>query len=384
MRPIFFFMLLALVFLFSGCIQTEKPIIVIEKEATEVWKADGILGEGEYAHKMLLQSSARQGYSGGDLEVSWKNDADFLYLGLNGSTDGWMAIGFEPQEWMKDADMILSYVESGKAVVLDEYCTGNYGPHVVDEMLGGTDDIIEAGASQRDGRTVVELKRKLLTGDKFDKAFTPGQAISIIWALSDKKDASFKHNMAYGEGIMTLTDGNMTLKPAAEVVALTSREKEGAVFIWEEEKMARDLYASLFRKNNLSIFQNISQSEQSHMDQAKAIIDRYGLVIPKNESPGRFENEELKKIYDQLLAEGLSSDKDAMKAAAAFEEISIIDLNNELSAAHATDIKIVYQGLLAGSRKHLHSFVSGLHEMGIEYAPRFLHPDDFNEATKAG
>ena len=43
--------------------------------------------------------------------------------------------------------------------------------------------------------------------------------------------------------------------------------------IWEEEKAARDLYASLYEKNNLTIFMNLMRSEQSHMDQAKAILD---------------------------------------------------------------------------------------------------------------
>ena len=74
-------------------------------------------------------------------------------------------------------------------------------------MLGGTNDIAEFGGSKGAGRTVIELKRKLDTGDKFDKAFSPGQAISIIWALSKNPDISLKHNVAYGEGIMTLTSG---------------------------------------------------------------------------------------------------------------------------------------------------------------------------------
>jgi hypothetical protein len=384
MRPIISIVLLALILLVSGCIQTEKTVPVIESKATAVWKADGAIGEGEYTHRMLLESPARQGYRGGDLEVSWKNDAEFLYLGLNGSTDGWVAIGFEPQEWMKDADIILAYAENAKAVVLDEYCTGNYGPHVEDTMLGGTNDIIESGAMQRDGRTMIELKRRLSTGDKFDKAFKPGQAISIIWALSDKSDSSLKHNVAYGEGIMTLTGGNDTVEPPEAAMRLTSREKEGMIFIWEEEKVARDLYSSLFRQNNLTIFKNLTESEQRHMDEAKAIILRYGLVVPENETPERFDNESLQRIYNELLAEGRSSDQDAIKAAAVFEEISIIDLKRELSSVQAEDIGVVYQGLLAGSRKHLRSYVSELHKLGIEYAPRHLDLGEFEKSVKAG
>ena len=205
MKQIIVPLLSVLLLLSSGCIQQKDAPVVVEKAATEEWKADGVVGENEYARSMVLRGQARQGYAGGEMEISWKNDQEYLYLAMNASTDGWLAIGFEPQEWMKDADIILASVQGSKATVLDEYCTGNYGPHVEDTMLGGTNDIVEFGGGKEAGRTVIELKRKLDTGDKFDKAFSPGQAISIIWALSDSSDISLKHNVAFGEGIMTLT-----------------------------------------------------------------------------------------------------------------------------------------------------------------------------------
>ena len=214
MKPNLVALFLGLLLFSSGCIQPEKAPVVAEKTVTEEWKADGIVGESEYSRSMLLQGHARQGYSGGEMEISWKNDPEYLYLGLNGSTDGWLAIGFEPQEWMKNADIILASVQGSKAVALDEYCTGNYGPHIEDTLLGGTNDISEFGGSKGAGRTVVELKRKLNTGDKFDKAFSPGQAISIIWALSQNPDISRKHNVAYGEGIITLTTEKAMTSPA--------------------------------------------------------------------------------------------------------------------------------------------------------------------------
>jgi len=385
MKPNLVALLLGLLLFSSGCIQPEKAPVVEEKAATEGWKADGIVGDSEYSRSMLLQGSARQGYSGGEMQISWKNDPEYLYLALNGSTDGWLAIGFEPQEWMKNADIILASVQGGKATVLDEYCTGNYGPHIEDTLLGGTSDIVESGGSKGAGRTVIELKRKLDTGDEFDKAFSPGQAISIIWALSQNQELSVKHNVAYGEGIMTITRGQTMTSPATATVAtLTMREKEGALFIWEEEKAARDLYTSLYDKNNLSIFMNLRRSEQSHMDQAKAIIDKYGLAIPGKDEPGVFQNQTLQKIHDELLAEGLRSDQDALMVAAAFEEISIMDLEKELAATATEDIRVVYQGLLAGSRKHLGSYVADLRGRGIQYAPKYLDKARFEDIVKAG
>jgi hypothetical protein len=379
MKPILVALLLGLLLFSSGCIQPKVTPVVAEKAATEEWKADGIVGESEYTRSMLLQGPARQGYRGGEMEISWKNDQDFLYLGLNGSTDGWLAIGFEPLEWMKNADIILASVQGSKTIVLDEYCTGNYGPHIEDTMLGGTNDIADFGGRKQAGRTLIELKRKLDTADKFDKAFSPGQAISIIWALSDSSDISLKHNAAYGEGIMTLTTEKTM---ASATVAVSSREKEGMLFIWEEEKAARDLYTSLYEKNNLSIFLDLARSEQSHMDQAKAIIDGYGLTIPGKGEQGAFQNQSLQKTHDDLLAEGLQSDQDALNAAATFEEISIMDLEREISATQAEDIRVVYQGLLAGSKKHLRSYVADLTDKGIQYEPSYLDKNEFEEIVK--
>jgi len=382
MRSALIALILGLLLLFSGCIERQEAPEVLEQETTEEWKADGIIGDGEYSRSVLLQAPARQGYSGGELAVSWKNDKEHLYLALNGSTDAWLSIGFDPLEWMKNADIILASVQGGKAVVLDEYCTGNYGPHIEDTMLGGSDDILEAGGSKSAGRTIIELKRRLDTGDRFDKAFSPGGAVSMIWALSSNPDISLKHNIAYGEGILSLTGGEAAADDGAALAALTAREKDGLLFIWEEEKAARDLYNGLYEKNNMTIFLDLVRSESSHMDQARAVMEKHGLAVPPDE-PGIFQNQTLQEMHDQLLAEGLQSDQDALTVAAVFEEISIVDLEKELSASQPDDVRTVYEGLLAGSRKHLRSYVSDLEGQGIEYQPRYLEAEEFQEIVKS-
>lgn len=380
MRAINAVLLLALLLTFSGCVERPEAPAVSEQQATEEWKADGIVNEGEYTRSMLLQAPTRQGYSGGDMQISWRNDEEDLYLALNGSTLGWLALGFEPLEWMKDSDIILASVDKGTAVVLDEYCTGNYGPHIEDTMLGGTDDIQEFSGSESAGRTTIELKRSLQSSDRFDKSFSPGQAVSIIWALSDNPDISQKHDVAYGEGILSLTRAG-GVASASLPGSLTPIEKDGLIFIWEEEKAARDIYSSLYEKNNLTIFLDLTRSEESHMDQAKAVIDKYGLVLPAD-VPGVFENQTLQDIHDRLLAEGLESDEQALKVAAEFEEINIMDLEAELAAAENEDVRTMYQGLLAGSRKHLRSYVADLKEQGIEYEPRHLLRSEFEETVR--
>lgn len=166
----------------------------VEMTVTAEWVPDGVISEGEYARKISP--------SGGIFEVFWKNDAETLYMAIKGETGGWVSIGFEPSVWMKDADMIMGYVDEGLAFARDSYSTGNYGPHPPDADLGGTDDILEFGGSEKDGFTVIEFKRKMDTGDEFDRAFRSGETVNIIWGISDYDDPERRHQKA-GKGKLT-------------------------------------------------------------------------------------------------------------------------------------------------------------------------------------
>jgi hypothetical protein len=185
----------------SGCIQqSAHSKSISEQKVTEPWKPDGIITKGEYSRNITM---TEVGGTGASNELYWKNDAHYLYAGMRAKTPGWIALGFEPTEWMKDADIVLGYVHNGVATVQDQYSTGNYGPHVPDTDLGGTDDIEEFGGKADGGYTTIEFKRKMNTGDKFDKAFVPGQAVPIIWSLSDSSSIENKHK-ADGKGVMAL------------------------------------------------------------------------------------------------------------------------------------------------------------------------------------
>ena len=199
-----FLVILAAALLISGCIQPERgPSKASMHPVSEAWKPDGIIGGSEYSWSMNLTSPQGYGQRGGTVAVYWRNDAQTLYIALKGQTRGWVALGFEPSEWMKDADMILGAVNDGNVTVQDQYSAGNYGPHLPDTTLGGTDDILEYGGREEGGYTTVEFKRRMNTGDSYDKAFAPGQTVKIIWAMADSDFGDVKHNVAHGEGVLT-------------------------------------------------------------------------------------------------------------------------------------------------------------------------------------
>ncbi|MDD4896555.1 MAG: DOMON domain-containing protein, partial [Atribacterota bacterium] len=75
------------------------------------YKADGIISDGEYENRSVYR----------DLEIYWSNDNKYLYMALRGKTKGYISIGFQPGSMMKDADIIMGYVQDEKVEVFDQY-----------------------------------------------------------------------------------------------------------------------------------------------------------------------------------------------------------------------------------------------------------------------
>jgi len=153
------------------------------------WTADGVINDGEYTKVVAY----------GDYEINWSSDEQYIYIGLKVKTIGWVAVGIQPGLKMKDADMVLGFVEGGEATVSDQFSTGDFGPHKADTELGGTNDILEFGGKEMAGYTTIEFKRALNTGDKYDHPLLKG-ANKIIWSYGSGDQTTTKHaNRGYGE-----------------------------------------------------------------------------------------------------------------------------------------------------------------------------------------
>jgi len=157
-----------------------------------VWAADGVITPGEY----------RSNKSFGDYELWWSGDDQFVYIGMKAKTSGWVAVGFDPESMMKNADIVQGYVQDGKLSIADMYSSNQFGPHPPDTQQGGTDDILISGGKSVNGYTTVEFKRKLDTGDKYDKPLHSGTN-KIIWAYGSDPQFTIKHT-ARGSGEIDL------------------------------------------------------------------------------------------------------------------------------------------------------------------------------------
>ena len=162
--------------------------------------------------------------------------------------------------------------------------------------------------------------------------------------------------------------------------AISEDERAGLVFMREEEKLARDVYIYLFAQWGQKVFDNISESEQSHTDAVLALLDRYDIPDPVgSNAEGVFEDSYLQGLYDSLIASGSASLLDGLYAGAEIEELDIIDIQRLADEVVGNeDIVIVYENLIKGSRNHLRAFVSNIEKQAVIYQPRHLTQDAYD------
>jgi hypothetical protein len=161
---------------------------------------------------------------------------------------------------------------------------------------------------------------------------------------------------------------------------VTEAEIDHLMYMREEEKLARDVYLTLYDVWGLNVFAEIAESEQVHTDAVRAKIEKYALEDPViDDSVGVFVNQDLALLYDTLIAQGNISELDALYVGGAIEEIDMIDIQHAIDEADHRDIKRVYENLLAGSKNHLRAFVGQIEQRGISYTAQYLTQEQVDE-----
>lgn len=151
-------------------------------------------------------------------------------------------------------------------------------------------------------------------------------------------------------------------------------------YLREEEKMARDVYMKSFELYGYDVFDRISVSEQRHMDAIKMLLDRYEIEDPVGENPvGVFVNKDLGELYNTLMQKSTDSLEAALLVGAEIEEIDILDILNSQDQFENEDIQFVLNHLLMGSYHHLNAYVRNLSLNGIEYQPKYLSSEQYQQ-----
>lgn len=160
---------------------------------------------------------------------------------------------------------------------------------------------------------------------------------------------------------------------------LNEAELNSLAFLREEEKLAKDVYITLYNKWGMNIFNNITNSEQTHMSAVLSLLNKYNLPDPVGSNAvGVFKDSILQNLYNQLIAKGNNSTLDAYKVGATIEDVDIFDLKNALTKIDNQDIRLVFDLLTKGSRNHMRSFYKNILNVGGTYTPQYISQVEFD------
>jgi hypothetical protein len=161
---------------------------------------------------------------------------------------------------------------------------------------------------------------------------------------------------------------------AADVAAATDEALAAdLIYLREEEKLARDVYTTLYASSRLTPFANISGSEQAHTDQVARLLALMGIPDPVvDDTVGAFVNGDLARLYAELVAAGQPSAVAALTVGATIEDLDIFDIRAMMARTDDPAALALYANLQCGSRGHLRVFVSQLTSRGASYTARFM------------
>jgi len=164
---------------------------------------------------------------------------------------------------------------------------------------------------------------------------------------------------------------------------LSPTERDDVLFMREEEKVARDVYLALLEEWGLQPHDNISDSEQSHMDAMLVLVELYDLEDSATGTVGTFTNPELQALHDDLVTWGLESAIDSLKVGCRIEEKDMRDIQVRLDRTDEAAIQLVYENLIRGSRNHLRAFYRTLTRHGGDYEPVIISQERFDEIVSS-
>jgi hypothetical protein len=155
---------------------------------------------------------------------------------------------------------------------------------------------------------------------------------------------------------MTVEDEAQEFEQEFEISTQETNIEDLLLYLIEEEKLAHDVYTVLGETWGGNTFSNILASESTHQDQVLSLLNAYGLTDPRSPEIGVFANSDLQALYDQLIAQGMTSQIEAYKVGVLIEKTDITDLTKAINSISDANIMATLEKLRSASESHLAAF----------------------------
>ncbi|WP_456457319.1 DUF2202 domain-containing protein [Nitratifractor sp.] len=162
---------------------------------------------------------------------------------------------------------------------------------------------------------------------------------------------------------------------------LSDEQKYALAYMWNEEKLAKDIYLALNELTPHQTLENIAtRSEVRHEAAVEDLVQKYDINITNLENyeiryseeelralePGQYAVPEIQELYDALYAKGSQSLQDALEVGCMVEVTDVDDLDKYIEiAAGREDLIETFDFLRSGSYNHYWAFDRALKNMGI-------------------
>jgi hypothetical protein len=215
------------------------------------------------------------------------------------------------------------------------------------------------------------------------------QLLTELGARVDAIDATEAAALAGRSGAQLLVSS----LPAS---VLNDDQKRILVYMWNEEKLAKDVYLALNAIYPSQQLYNIATtSETQHEAAMQALLEKYNLSVWEPVNPaasysaaalaavpaGAYTVTVLQSLYDTLYAKGGASARDSLEVGCMVEVTDINDFDHDLALVdNVLDARTVFENLRAGSYSHYWAFDRGLKSMGIangccSLGAEYCHPE---------
>lgn len=169
----------------------------------------------------LPSGNAAAGETGYDLKVTiskmtfnWKVDGTHLKVKLAAPTTGWVGIGFNPSEGMKDAHFVMGYVKDGNTNVTDQHGVSKIA-HKENTFLGGTSTVAKATGVEKNNTTELAFSVPLKSNEKLDGQIDTKGDIVVLLAYG-KADLLGQQHQFRAKLKMNLTTGKYAVTSIAD------------------------------------------------------------------------------------------------------------------------------------------------------------------------
>ncbi|XP_023242134.1 DBH-like monooxygenase protein 2 homolog [Centruroides sculpturatus] len=117
-------------------------------------------------------------------EIWWSTDEESITFQVEVATRGWVGFGISPNGGMEGSDVVIGWINDGKATFNDRYARGKFLPEIDDHQ-----DWELLWYQQTDTHTKFRFKRFLIPCDSQDLHITD-ETMRLIFAYNDENPGS--------------------------------------------------------------------------------------------------------------------------------------------------------------------------------------------------